>query len=134
MREKKGSAVIPNLRALMQQADEGGLKYSAVECSVFMAEAMLQARDAAHAREELGRALLRSDKLGQQALSAQAHYLLGSIGRETKDNAEARDQFRWVVNTLDTMKKDQGAENLLQRADLKQMYEDAANWLKTAGN
>jgi eukaryotic-like serine/threonine-protein kinase len=134
VREKKGLGVIPNLRALMQQADEGGLKYSAVECSVFMAEAMLQARDAAHAREELSRALLRSDKLGQQALSAQAHYLLGSIGRETKDNAEARDQFRWVVNTLDTMKKDQGAENLLQRADLKQMYEDAANWLKTAGN
>jgi serine/threonine protein kinase/tetratricopeptide (TPR) repeat protein len=134
VREKKGSGGIANLRALMQQADEGGLKYSAVECSVFMAEAMLQARDAAHAREELGRALLRSDKLGQQALSAQAHYLLGTIGRETKDNAEARDQFRWVVNTLDTMKKDQGAENLLQRADLKQMYEDSANWLKTSGN
>jgi eukaryotic-like serine/threonine-protein kinase len=134
VREKKGSAVIPNLRALIQQADEGGLKYSAVECSVFMAEAMLQGRDAAHAREELGRALLRSDKLGQQALSAQAHYLLGIIGRDAKDNAEARDQFRWVVNILDTMKKDQGAENLLQRADLRQMYEDSANWLKTSGN
>jgi len=134
VREKTGSAVIANLRALMEQADEGGLKYSAVECSVFMAEAMLQARDAAHAREELGRALVRSDKLGQQALSAQAHYLLGIIGRDTKDNAEARDQFRWVVSILDTMKKDQGAENLLQRADLKQMYEESANWLKASGN
>jgi tetratricopeptide (TPR) repeat protein len=134
VREKKGSAVIPNLRALMQQADAGGLKYSAVECSVFMAEAMLQGRDAAHARQELDRALLRSDKLGQQALSAQAHYLLGTIGRDSKDNAEARDHFRWVVNILESMKKDQGAENLLQRADLKQMYEDSANWLKASGN
>ncbi|HEY1897336.1 MAG TPA: tetratricopeptide repeat protein, partial [Terracidiphilus sp.] len=132
VREKKGSAVVPNLRALMQQADEGGLKYSAVECSVFMAEAMLGARDASHARQELDRALLRSDKLGQQALSAQAHYLLGAIGRDGKDTGEARDHFRWVVNILDTMKKDQGAESLLQRADLKQMYEDAANWLKAA--
>jgi hypothetical protein len=77
---------------------------------------------------------VRSDKLGQQALSAQAHYLLGIIGRDTKDNAEARDQFRWVVSILDTMKKDQGAENLLQRADLKQMYEESANWLKASGN
>jgi tetratricopeptide (TPR) repeat protein len=134
VREKKGSAVIQSLRTLMQQADEGGLKYSAVESSVFMAEAMLQVRDASHARQELDRALLRSDKLGQQALSAQAHYLLGIIGRDSKDNAEAREHFRWVVNILDTMKKDQGAENLLVRADMKQMYEESANWLKAAGN
>jgi tetratricopeptide (TPR) repeat protein len=133
VREKKGSAVIPNLRALTQQADEAGLKYSSVECADFMAEAMLQAHDSTHAQLELGRALLRSDKLGQQALSAQAHYLLGNIARGTKDNAEARDNFRWVVNTLDTMKKDQGAENLLQRADMKLMYDDSVNWLKTAG-
>jgi len=59
---------------------------------------------------------------------------LGIIGRDTKDNAEARDQFRWVVSILDTMKKDQGAENLLQRADLKQMYEESANWIKASGN
>jgi hypothetical protein len=32
------------------------------------------------------------------------------------------------------MKKEQGAENLLQRTDMKAMYEDSANWLKTAGN
>jgi eukaryotic-like serine/threonine-protein kinase len=134
VREKKKSDVIPTLRALMQQADEAGLKYSAVECSIFLAEAMLQARDATQARQELGRALLRSDKLGQQALSARAHYLLATIARDAKENAEARDHFRWVVNTLDTMKNDLGAENLLQRADMKQMYDDSTNWLKTAGN
>jgi Tfp pilus assembly protein PilF len=118
----------------MQEADEAGLKYSAVECAVYLAEAMLAGHDATHARQELGRALLRSDKLGQQALSARAHYLLGTIARDDKENAEARDHFRWVIATLDTMKKDQGAENLLQRADMKQMYEDSSNWLKTAGS
>jgi serine/threonine protein kinase/Tfp pilus assembly protein PilF len=134
VREKKGAAAVKNLRTLMQQADEAGLKYSSVECEVFLAEAMLQAHDAAHAKQELDRALLRSDKLGQQALSARAHYLLGTISRDGKDNAEAKDNFRWVVNTLDTMKKDQGAENLLQRVDMRGMYEDASNWLKTAGS
>ena len=134
VREKKGPSAISTLRSLMQQADEGGLKYSSVECSVFLAEAMLEGRDAAHARQELGRALLLSDKLGQQALSARAHYLLGTIARDAKENSEARDHFRWVINTLDTMKKDQGAENLLERADMKEMYEDSANWLKAAGS
>ena len=134
VREKKGAAVIPTLRALMQQADDAGLKYSSVECEVFLAEAMLQAHDAAHARQDLDRALLRSDKLGQQPLSARAHYLLGTIARDSKNSSDARDNFRWVVNTLDTMKKDQGAENLLQREDMKRMYEDSAGWLKTAGS
>jgi eukaryotic-like serine/threonine-protein kinase len=130
VREKKGPSVIPSLRTLMQQADEGGLKYSAVEGSVFLAEAMLAARDAGNAQQELGRALLRSDKLGQQALSARAHYLLGTIARDAKENSEARDHFRWVINTLDTMKKDQGAESLLERADMNEMYEGSSNWLK----
>ncbi len=134
VREKKGTAAVQNLRTLMQQADEGGLKYSSVECGAFLGEAMLQAHDATHARQELDRALLRSDKLGQQALSAHAHYLLGTIARDGKDSVEARDNFRWVVNTLDTMKKDQGAEGLLSRADMKMMHEDANKWLKTAGN
>jgi tetratricopeptide (TPR) repeat protein len=134
VREKKGPTAIATLRSLMQQADEAGLKYSSVECSVFLAEAMLEGRDPARARQELGRALLLSDKLGQQALSARSHYLLGTITRDAKENSEARDHFRWVINTLDTMKKDQGAENLLERADMKEMYEDSANWLKAAGN
>jgi len=134
VRQKKGTAAIPTLRTLMQEADEAGLKYSAVECSVYLAEAMLAGHDPTHARQELGRALLRSDKLGQQALSARAHYLLGTIARDAKENAEARDHFRWVISTMDTMKKDQGAEKLLQRADMKQMYEESTNWLKTAGS
>jgi serine/threonine protein kinase/tetratricopeptide (TPR) repeat protein len=134
VRGKKGPAAIQKLRSLVRQADEAGLKYSSVECSIFIAEAMLQARDGAHARQELGSALLRSDKLGQQALSAHGRYLLGTIARQSKDTAETRDNFRWVVNTLDTMKKDPGAENLLERADMKLMYDDSSNWLKTAGN
>jgi serine/threonine protein kinase/tetratricopeptide (TPR) repeat protein len=134
VREKKGAALIANLRTLMQQANEAGLKYSSVECQIFLAEAMLQAHDATHAKQELERALLRSDKQGQQAMSARVHYLLGTIARESHDNADARDHFRSVVNSLETMRKDQSAENLLQRSDLKSMYDDAAGWLKTAAN
>jgi tetratricopeptide (TPR) repeat protein/predicted Ser/Thr protein kinase len=134
VREKKGPAMISSLRALMQQADEAGLKFSSVECEIFLAEALVQARDTAHARQEVQRALLRAEKLGQQSLAARAHYVLGTIARDSHDSAEARDHFRSVVNSLETMRKEQSAENLLQRADLKSMYDDAAGWLKTAAN
>jgi eukaryotic-like serine/threonine-protein kinase len=130
VREKNGRLAIPDLRKLIQQADDLSLKYSSVECSIFVGEAMMQSHDYDHARQELQRALLLADKLGQQPLSAHTHYLLGTIARESGDNIEARDNYRSVVRTLDTMKKDAGAEKLLQRSDLKFMYEDSAHWLQ----
>jgi tetratricopeptide (TPR) repeat protein len=127
VREKNGRQVISQLKTLVQQANDSSLKYSSVECSIFLAEAMMQSHDDAHARQELQRTLLLSDKLGQQALSAQTHYLLAKIAQDSGDNAEAQDNYRWVTRILDTIKKESGAEKLLQRADLKQMYEDASH-------
>jgi tetratricopeptide (TPR) repeat protein/predicted Ser/Thr protein kinase/transposase len=128
VREKTGQQAIPNLRMLIQQADNSSLKYYSVECSIFMAEAMMQRHDYTHARQELERALLRSDKLGQQSLSAHAHYLLATIARDSANNTEAQDNYREVVRALDAMKKDAGAEKLLQRSDLKLMYEESTRW------
>jgi hypothetical protein len=97
-----------------------------------MAEAMIQSHDYTHARQELQRALLLSDKLGQQSLSAHAHYLFATIARDSANNTEAQDNYRSVVRTLDTMKKEAGAEKLLQRADLKLMYEESTRWSQAA--
>jgi serine/threonine protein kinase/tetratricopeptide (TPR) repeat protein len=134
VREKKGRLAVPDLRKLIQQADDLSLKYSSVECSIFMGEAMMQSHDYAHARQELQRALLLADKLGQQPLSAHAHYLLATIARESADNTEAQDNYRSVIRTLDTMKKDAGAEKLLQRSDLKLMYEESTRWSPAGKN
>ena len=95
-----------------------------------MGEAMMQSHDYTHARQELQRALLLADKFGQQPLSAHAHYLLATIARDSGDNADAQDNYRSVISALDTMKKDAGAEKLLQRSDLKLMYEESAHWLQ----
>ena len=96
VREKNARQAIPNLRALIKQADDLSLKYSSVESSIFMAEAMMQSHDSAHARQELQRALLLADKFGQQSLSAQAHYLLATIARDSNNNTEAPDNYRSV--------------------------------------
>ncbi len=77
-----------------------------------MAEAMMQSRDYSHARQELERVLLLSDKLGMQPLSARAHYLLATIARDSGDRSEARDNYREALRLLDAMKKDPGAEKL----------------------
>lgn len=130
VREKKGRLAVPDLRKLIQQADDLSLKYSSVECSIFMGEALMQSHDYAHARQELQRALLLADKLGQQPLSVHAHYLLATIARDSGNMAEAQDHYRSVIGTLDTMRKDAGAEKLLQRSDLKLMYEESAHGLQ----
>jgi Tfp pilus assembly protein PilF len=90
-----------------------------------MAEAMMQSHDNSQARQELGRALQLADKLGQQPLSARAHYLLAVLAKDSGDNNEAQDHFREVIRLLDAMKKDPGAEKLLQRSDFKSIYDAA---------
>ncbi len=123
--QKRGQEAISSLKPLIQRADELGMKYVAVESSISLAEAMMQRRDAAQARTELERALLLSDKLGQKPLSARARYLLAEIATGSGNQNEARDDYREVVRLLDEMKKDPGAEKLLEREDLKNMYKTA---------
>jgi eukaryotic-like serine/threonine-protein kinase len=125
VQEKRNQEAISSLRSLIQQADELGLKYTSVESSIFMAEAMMQSHDNIRARQELERALLLSDKLGMQPLSARAHYLLATIEQSSGNSNDAQDHYREVLRLLDVMMKDAGAEKLLQRADFKAIYEDS---------
>lgn len=126
VQEKHSAEAIPVLHQLIQQADELGQKYTSVECSILMAEGMLQNRDRSHARQELERALLLADKLGMQPLSARAHYLLATIDQAEGNSNDAQSQYREVIRLVDTMKKDPGAEKLLQRSDFRAMYDDSA--------
>jgi tetratricopeptide (TPR) repeat protein/predicted Ser/Thr protein kinase len=124
--EKQALEGISSLRAVIQQANDLGLKYMAVESSIFLAEAMMQSHDSAHsaqARQELERALLLSDKLGMQPLSARGHYMLATIAREAGNNSDAQENFHEALRLLDAMKKDPGAEKLLRRADFKAIYD-----------
>ena len=125
VQEKRTQEAISSLRQLIQQADDLGLKYTSVESSIFMAEAMMQSHDYTHSRLELERALLLSDKLGMRPLSARAHYLLATIERDSGNASDAQDHYREALRLLDAMKKDPGAEKLLQRADFKAIYDES---------
>jgi tetratricopeptide (TPR) repeat protein len=138
VQERRPQDAIASLRPVIGQADESGLKYISIECSIFLAEAMIQKRDYAGAQRELQTAVSRTDKLGLQPLSAKAQFLLATIARQTgkdKDkDKEAQDRYRTVLRLLDAMSKDAGAEKALQRADLKLMQEEANRSIQSARN
>ena len=130
----RAAAAITSLRSVAKQAEDQGFAYMAVECSVYMAEAMVRNHDDLHARQELERALLQADKLGLKPLSAKAHYLLAGILRTSGNQAEAQDHYRNAVQLLDAMHKEAGAEKILQRSDFKTIYDDAHRWAEAAKN
>ncbi len=129
---KHAQEVASSLRQLVPQANDLGLKYTAVECSIFVAEALMQNRDRSPARQELERALLLSDKLGMQPLSARAHYLLAVLARQSGNSGDAQEHDRDALRLLETMKKDPGAEKLLQRSDFKAIYDESTRGMQPA--
>jgi cytochrome c-type biogenesis protein CcmH/NrfG len=96
-----------------------------------MAEAMMQAKDYFHARQELDRALSQSDKLGLKPLTVRAHYLLATTLRQSGNGAEAQDHYRQVLRLLDTIRKEPGSEKLMERSDVSTMFSDSTRVLQT---
>jgi len=126
--EQHGQSVLSIMRPLIKQAEDQGLKYNAVESSLILGEALMQARNFPQARQELERALGQSERLGLQPLTAQAHYLLATVLRTSSNAAPAPSHYQDAIRLLDNMQKEAGAEKLLQRSDLAAIYKDSAHW------
>ena len=99
-----------------------------------MAEAMINAKDYAHARQQLEETLGKTERLGLRAESATTHYLLGTTLRSSGNANEAASHYREAVRLLDEIKKEAGAEKLLERTDLKSMYEESTHLAQAAKN
>jgi tetratricopeptide (TPR) repeat protein len=117
-----------DLRNLAPQADALGAKYLSVECSVSLAEALIKSKDYARARQELQRTLSRSEKLGLRLENARIHYLLGSALRFSGSASEATAQYREALRLLDEIRKEPGAEHVIERYDLKPVYAEATQF------
>ncbi len=130
LQEGRSKEAIARLQPLAKNAESLGLKYIAAQCSLTLAEAMIQVKDYAHAKPELEKLLLRSDKLGLQPVSAKAHYLQATMLRLSGNTADAQDQYRQALKLLDAISKEKGAEKVLQRSDLSTMYNEASRWVQ----
>ncbi len=121
----RGAAAIPILQKLGVETDAMGLKALSVQASIYLAEAQLAARKLQPAEQELDRALNRADKLSLVIEQAQAHYLLGQLATVTGKEKQFAFQYRDTVKLLESVSKDPGVGHLLDRADLKGIYQDA---------
>ena len=126
--EGHSQAVVADLRALAQQADSLGKKYISVVASTLMAQALIGNKDYAHARQELQHNLSRSEKMGLRLQNAKIHYWLASTLRSAGTASEATPQYREALRLLDEIRKEPGAEHIIERYDLKPMYAEATQF------
>jgi tetratricopeptide (TPR) repeat protein len=131
VKEGRSQAAIGALKGLAQEADTLGLKYLSAECSIYLAEALVNIKDYSRARQELERAVAKTERLGLRTLSAKGHYLLATELRLTGKGAEAAGHYREAVRLLEDLRKEAGANNVLERADLNPIYTDSARWSQT---
>jgi eukaryotic-like serine/threonine-protein kinase len=127
----RSQSAVTDLRSIIQQADAMNLKALSLKASVELAQALINTKDYAHAREELDRALGRSERLGTRLETARIHYLTGDALRLAGDPAEASGQYRQALGLFDALKKEQGGDHLFDRSDLHTAYEEASRWVGT---
>jgi tetratricopeptide (TPR) repeat protein/predicted Ser/Thr protein kinase len=120
----RAHAVSSDLRGLVQQADAQGRQYISSAGAALLAESMIGEKQYAPARQQLQRALGTSEKLGTRLLTAQIHYSLGKLSELAGDHSEAANQFRQTKNLIDEVTKEQGAEHVVDRYDIKLMIQE----------
>ncbi len=122
----RSQAAVPVLKKIKQDADLMGLKAESVRASVYLGEALLATNHADAAREELDSAVGRAEKLGLRVDQARAQYLLGEAIAHSGKASEAVPHYREAVKLLESISKQDGAGRVLERADLRDIYRNAA--------
>jgi len=123
--EGRTQSAITELRAAVQQAELLHSKYYSVHGSVDLGAALIAAKDYTHARGELDHAMSRSEKMGLRLETAQIHYLTGKTARSHGQGWRSHQPVSQAKNILAEIMKEGGAEKLLQRPDLKAMYDES---------
>jgi tetratricopeptide (TPR) repeat protein len=118
-------AVIPVFKKLAQDADALGLKAVSVECSVYLVQAEIAAKNTKTSEQELSLTLAKAENLGLRLLQAKTQYFQGVLLAGSNKSAEAGIDFREAVRILDGISKESGSTDVLKRADLKNIYNDA---------
>jgi tetratricopeptide (TPR) repeat protein len=85
---------------------------------------LLKLGDRDGSRREADRALARAETLGFRVLAAKAHYLRAEALRSAGD-ADAKREYGLAVRLLNDLSREDGNQNVLKRADLSAIYQDA---------
>ena len=117
VKQGQSSSAINALKSLFREADTLGNAFLSVDSSLYLAEALLAKRDYPQARQELERALARSEKLGLRGLQARGHYLMSKLLNLTGEKEESRRQIDHARQLLSEIRKDAG-DGVAKRSDV----------------
>jgi len=126
VKERRFGQAITQLKGLAEDADKSGLKYNSLECSIYLAEALVYSRDYLRARQVLDRSLATSEKLTLRILLARGHYLLATLLSQTGQSGEAASRFAQTSQILDEVRKEAG-DSVLKRSDLAPLHAESAS-------
>ncbi|MHB8216547.1 MAG: protein kinase domain-containing protein [Candidatus Sulfotelmatobacter sp.] len=115
------------LQTLAEEADRAGFKHLAVECNLYLGQALIAAKEYSRAQEVLQRTLANAEKVGLQVSLAKGHYLLAEALRLGGTQGEAPRQYAETRRILDEVGKEAHSENLLKRSDLARIYQESVN-------
>jgi serine/threonine protein kinase/tetratricopeptide (TPR) repeat protein len=119
----RSASAIPVFKKQVEEFDSLGLKARSVRSSIYLAEALLATRRLTDAQQELDRSLIRAEKLGLMVEQARAHYLMGQALDKSGKSDQAIPHYHEAVGLLESISKEDGAFHILERADLKEIYD-----------
>jgi eukaryotic-like serine/threonine-protein kinase len=119
-------SAVSALRAAIKESENLHLKYYWLRSSVDLGEAMIKIKDYAHARPQLDSLLSVSEKLGLRLETARIHFLLANALQLSGNTSDASRQYQSALGIFEELKKDPGAEHILERSDLRPMYAQAS--------
>jgi tetratricopeptide (TPR) repeat protein len=101
-----------------------------LQISIATAQAQIETGDYIQAERSLEQSLIQSEKAGTRLESARINYLLGTSTRLRGNAEKGRSSYYYgeALRLLGEIKSDPGAENVLRRADIKTIYDDAMRW------
>jgi hypothetical protein len=120
-------AAAANLAQIGRRAESRGLVYLSVWCALQRAETCLRAGDRQQAHELIEPTLARAETLGLRELQARSEYVLAATLRLGGD-AQSRRHYAAALQILEEMKREDGSQNLLGRADLKAIHAECVKW------
>jgi eukaryotic-like serine/threonine-protein kinase len=130
----RSKEAIAMLRPLTAQAGKAGANIE-IRISIALAQAEVGTKDYVQAERDLELTLTRTEKAGMRLDSAQIYYLLATSVRLRQGEAQAKNPYREALRLLNLVRYDPGAENILKRADVKVMYDEAVHYAgETSGS
>ena len=117
------------LRPLLLPSAGTSGAYLSLQSSIALAEAEVGMKDYAQAERDLEQNLTRTEKAGMRLDSARVYYLLGTSTRLSSSADRATGPYRAALRMLNLVRYDPGAEDILKRADVREMYDESNRWM-----